>query len=135
MNLKKNKITKKLKITFLIDKKNNWFTKHLIDFTRKKSKNTIFKIKDKIKNIRNQDVVFFINLTNIINKRFLKNNKLNLVIHSSSLPKDKGAAPLQWQILRGKNETNVCLFEAKSKLDSGDIILRTKLKELIAPKE
>ncbi len=128
MNLKKNKITKKLKITFLIDKKNDWFTKHLIDFTRKKSKNTIFKIKDKIKNIRNQDVVFFINLTNILKERFLKKNKLNLVIHASNLPKDKGGAPLQWQILRGKNEMAVCLFEATKQVDAGDIVMKTKIK-------
>jgi len=58
----------------------------------------------------------------------LKKNKLNLLIHSSNLPKDRGGAPLHWQILRGKSEIKICLIEAKSKVDSGEIILQTKLK-------
>ena len=93
----------------------------------KTNKRYIVKFSNKINTVLNQDIVFFINLTKIIKKVFLKRNKLNIVIHASDLPKDKGGAPLQWQILKGKNQISLCLFEAKKKIDSGDIIMKTKI--------
>ena len=126
--LKKTKYFKKIKVKLLINNKNSWFSKYLVKFFKKKSKKHIFKFEEKINNIKNQDMIFFINLTNILKERFLKKNKLNLVIHAGNLPKDKGGAPLQWQILRGKNEISVCLFEATKLVDAGDIIMKTKIK-------
>ena len=105
----------KIKVTFLIDDSNNWFSKYLKK-NIKTNKKYIVKFSNKINTVLNQDIVFFINLTKIIKKVFLKRNKLNIVIHASDLPKDKGGAPLQWQILKGKNQISLCLFEAKKKL-------------------
>ena len=42
-------------------------------------------------------------------------------MHSSDLPKGKGFAPIQWQILEGKNKIYTTLFEAVEKFDSGKI--------------
>jgi len=39
------------------------------------------------------------NIHNAKNYNFKLKNKLNLVIHSSDLPKGKSFAPIQWQIL------------------------------------
>jgi methionyl-tRNA formyltransferase len=47
--------------------------------------------------------------------------KHNLVVHESSLPKGKGWSPLTWQILEGKNQIQVTLFEATEKIDAGKI--------------
>ena len=105
----------KIKVTFLIDDNNIWFSKYLKK-NIKTNKKYIVKFSNKINTVLNQDIVFFINLTKIIKKVFLKRNKLNIVIHASDLPKDKGGAPLQWQILKGKNQISLCLFEAKKKL-------------------
>ena len=44
-----------------------------------------------------------------------------MVVHSSDLPKGKGFAPIQWQILEGKNKIYISLFEAVEKYDSGRI--------------
>jgi methionyl-tRNA formyltransferase len=56
-------------------------------------------------------------------QKFLKLNlnKHNLVVHESYLPKGKGWSPLTWQILEGKNEIPITLFEATEEIDSGEI--------------
>ena len=46
-------------------------------------------------------------------KRYLK-HKYNIVIHASDLPKDKGWAPMFWQILEDKNTIPFTMFEASS---------------------
>jgi methionyl-tRNA formyltransferase len=51
-------------------------------------------------------------------------NTHNLVVHESYLPKGKGWSPLTWQILEGKNEIPVTLFEATEEIDSGVIYLQ-----------
>lgn len=48
-------------------------------------------------------------------------NKNNLVVHESLLPAGKGWSPLSWQILEGKSEIPVTLFEAAENVDSGVI--------------
>ena len=59
-----------------------------------------------------------------MNNNFLKKNKLNLIVHESDLPKGKGFAPVQWQILDNKNKIPICLIEADKKYDSGKIYLK-----------
>lgn len=48
-------------------------------------------------------------------------NKHNLVVHESDLPKGKGWSPLTWQVLEGKKQISVTLFEAAESVDSGVI--------------
>ena len=48
-------------------------------------------------------------------------NKFNLVVHESDLPEGKGWSPVTWQILEGKKNITVTLFEATSSIDSGYI--------------
>ncbi|MCI9155601.1 MAG: methionyl-tRNA formyltransferase [Lawsonibacter sp.] len=45
-------------------------------------------------------------------------------IHSSLLPKYRGAAPINWAILNGEQETGVTIMHMASQLDAGDIILQ-----------
>ena len=45
-------------------------------------------------------------------------------VHSSLLPKYRGAAPINWAILNGEQETGVTIMHMASELDAGDIILQ-----------
>jgi methionyl-tRNA formyltransferase len=43
-------------------------------------------------------------------------------VHSSLLPKYRGAAPIHWAILNGETETGVTIMHMAAELDAGDII-------------
>ncbi len=43
-------------------------------------------------------------------------------VHSSLLPKYRGAAPIQWAILNGEKETGVTIMHMVKQLDAGDMI-------------
>ena len=45
-------------------------------------------------------------------------------VHSSLLPKYRGAAPIQWAVLNGDTETGVTIMHMATELDAGDIILQ-----------
>ena len=45
-------------------------------------------------------------------------------VHSSLLPKYRGAAPINWAILNGETETGVSIMYMAKELDAGDIILQ-----------
>ena len=47
-------------------------------------------------------------------------------VHSSLLPKYRGAAPVNWSIVRGETETGVCTMKIVKKLDAGDVLLCRK---------
>lgn len=46
-------------------------------------------------------------------------------VHSSLLPKFRGAAPINWAILAGEKETGVTIMHMAHDLDAGDIILQS----------
>ena len=119
-------LNNKYRVTFLVDNKNTWFSKYLNIFPIK-NKKYIFKVSSDVKKVFKQDILFIINYTKILNKKRLQQNKLNLVIHSSDLPKNRGGAPLHWQILKNKKKIKICLFEATEKLDAGNIFLTEEL--------
>jgi methionyl-tRNA formyltransferase len=54
-------------------------------------------------------------------------------LHGSLLPKYRGAAPIQWAIINGETETGLTTFFLKKKVDTGNIILKEKIK--IAPND
>lgn len=45
-------------------------------------------------------------------------------VHSSLLPKYRGAAPINWAILNGETVTGVTIMYMAKELDAGDVILR-----------
>ena len=49
------------------------------------------------------------------------------MVHESELPKGKGWSPVTWQVLEGKNDITVSLFEATSEIDAGKIYLQKKM--------
>ena len=49
-------------------------------------------------------------------------------VHGSLLPKYRGAAPIQWSILNGDKETGITTIYMDEGMDTGDIILKEKVK-------
>jgi methionyl-tRNA formyltransferase len=47
-------------------------------------------------------------------------------LHTSLLPKYRGAAPIQWAIINGEKETGVTTFFLDDKVDTGNIILQAR---------
>jgi methionyl-tRNA formyltransferase len=45
-------------------------------------------------------------------------------VHFSLLPKYRGAAPVQWTIINGDDETGVTIIELNDRMDEGDILAR-----------
>ena len=45
-------------------------------------------------------------------------------IHASLLPKYRGAAPIQWAIIRGETETGITIFQMDPGMDTGDVLLK-----------
>nr|WP_325296839.1 methionyl-tRNA formyltransferase [uncultured Dysosmobacter sp.] len=54
-------------------------------------------------------------------------------VHSSLLPKYRGAAPINWAILDGETETGVSIMYMAKELDAGDVILQRRT--AIGPEE
>lgn len=48
-------------------------------------------------------------------------------VHGSLLPQYRGAAPINWAIINGENETGVTVFKLKHEIDTGDILLRKSI--------
>lgn len=48
-------------------------------------------------------------------------------LHGSLLPKYRGAAPIQWALIKGEKETGVTTFFLDEKIDTGNIILQEKI--------
>ena len=123
-----NNKLKKFKLTFLLDRSNNWIEKFLLSYNFSQKKKYRIKITKNHKSIKNEDLVFILSYTKILPESFLKKNKLNLIVHASRLPKDRGFAPVQYQVLRGKNNIDISLLIASKNVDTGDIFLRQKFK-------
>ncbi|MCJ8164909.1 methionyl-tRNA formyltransferase [Pontibacter sp. E15-1] len=48
-------------------------------------------------------------------------------IHGSLLPQYRGAAPINWAIINGENETGVTSFFLKHEIDTGDLIFQERV--------
>ena len=115
-----------IKVALLLDKSNDWIDKHIPSDLSDTSEIEFHKIYDE-KKAQDFDIVFLLGYTKIIKDKTLKSNKLLLVVHESELPKGRGFAPLQWQILEGAKDITICLIEALNLVDSGDIYEKTIL--------
>jgi methionyl-tRNA formyltransferase len=48
-------------------------------------------------------------------------------LHGSLLPKFRGAAPIQWSLIKGEDKTGVTTFFLEDKVDTGNVILRREI--------
>jgi len=116
-----------MKIQLLCDNPKSWivpYAKDLVAELRKLSHDTTLLFDNKL--VERGDVLILLSCEKIFKE--LNLNTYNLVVHESNLPAGKGWSPLTWQILEGKNEIPVTLFEAAEKVDSGAIYLQEFIK-------
>ena len=117
---------KNLKIGFLFDKNNQHIFKNFKKYFYKKFQHV--KIVWDINKLKKFDILFILNFTKKIPLSKFNLQKFNLVIHESPLPKGKGFAPLQWQILENKKNIVFSMININNKIDSGPIAMTGKLK-------
>lgn len=75
------------------------------------------------------DIIVVVAFGHIIPKAILAIPKIATInIHASLLPKYRGPAPIQWAIINGERETGVTTMLMDEGLDTGDILLSSKIK-------
>ncbi len=74
---------------------------------------------------KNPEVIVVVGYGRIIPQRILDLPSCGCVnVHSSLLPKYRGAAPINWAVVRGETRTGVTTMRLVKKLDAGDILLK-----------
>ena len=82
---------------------------------------------EKIKSI-NPDVICVVAYGKILPKEILEIPKYGCInVHASLLPKYRGAAPIQWAVLNGDQETGITTMYMDIGMDTGDMILTEKV--------
>ena len=114
-----------MKIAILVDDINSWFVPYSHVLKEKlQTDNIDVKEYNNSKEVGDEDICFILSCTKILKKDFLDKHKHNIVVHASDLPKGKGFTPLKWQILEGKNDIPLTLFEAVEACDAGPYYLK-----------
>jgi len=117
-----------MKISFLTDNPTIWIIPYVDTLEEVVSRyHQVIRCYD-CEDIPNGDICFFLSCEKIVPSNILKRNTHNIVIHPSRLPHGKGFSPLAWQILEGKNEIPITLFEAEERVDSGVTYYRDTIK-------
>lgn len=77
----------------------------------------------------NPEVIVVAAFGQILPKELLEIPKYGCInVHTSLLPKYRGAAPIQYCIINGEKETGVTIMHMDTSIDTGDIILQEKIK-------
>ena len=96
-------------------------------FTPEKIKNNVNFIKA-LKSF-NSDVFIVIAYGKILSKEILSIPKYGCWnAHASILPRWRGAAPIQWSLLRGDDFTGVGIIKMDEGLDTGDVLIEEKIR-------
>ena len=89
-----------------------------------------FKKKEEIENLKeiNCDILVVAAYGIILPKKILSIPKYGAInIHASLLPRWRGAAPIQYAILKGDKKTGITIMQMNEKLDAGDILLQKEI--------
>jgi methionyl-tRNA formyltransferase len=71
------------------------------------------------------DLVVVVAFGQILPKQMLERPRLGCInVHPSLLPRYRGAAPLNWTIIRGETMAGVTIMQMDEGMDSGDILLQ-----------
>ncbi len=76
----------------------------------------------------NSDVFVVVAFRILPKEVFAIPSKISFNLHASLLPKYRGAAPIQWALIKGEKETGVTTFALEEKVDTGNVVLQEKIK-------
>lgn len=80
------------------------------------------------------DVIVVVAFGQIIPREILELKRYGCInVHASLLPKYRGAAPIQWAVIKGETESGVTTMQMDEGLDTGDMLLKAVVP--LAPQE
>lgn len=72
--------------------------------------------------------IFVVVAYRILPEKIIRIPKIACInLHASLLPRYRGAAPIQWALINGDNETGLSTFLIQPKVDAGKILLQKKV--------
>ncbi|MBQ7723269.1 MAG: methionyl-tRNA formyltransferase [Selenomonadaceae bacterium] len=75
------------------------------------------------------DLIVVVAFGQILSQKILDIPRLGCInVHASLLPKYRGAAPIEWSIIRGETVTGITTMQMNAGLDAGDILLQSEVK-------
>lgn len=114
-----------MKITILVDDEKSWFVPYAKDLKEQlKSRGWDAELIHSSEAAAGGDICFLLSCSKIVKRNFLEKYLHNIVVHASDLPKGKGFTPMKWQILEGKNDIVLTLFEAVEFVDAGEYYIK-----------
>ncbi len=76
----------------------------------------------------NPDIIIVVAYGHLLPESIINYPRLKSVnLHSSLLPKYRGAAPINWALIRGEKETGITSMLMDKELDAGEILLQEKI--------
>lgn len=110
-----------MRITILCSSRNHPVWRHMEDWSRRQTPDHEVHLCEKRAEVTAGDILFLISCNEIIRADVRGRFARTLVIHASDVPHGRGFAPLNWQVLEGRDRVVVTLMEAADKVDSGDV--------------
>jgi methionyl-tRNA formyltransferase len=114
-----------MQISLVVDNPSSWFIlfaenlcSRLAEFGEVKIRGTAAEIPE------GNEIAFLLSCEKKVSSGILTRSRHNIVVHASDLPQGKGMSPLTWQILEGRNEIPVSLFEAVEEIDAGPVYIK-----------
>lgn len=119
----------KILVSVVVDATNSWMNRYAEGLVRAiTDKGYGARSCRKYEEIADGGIAIFLSCEKIVPKAVLKKSIHNLVVHGSDLPAGKGWSPITWQVLEGRSEIPVALFEAAEKVDAGPVYYKGKIK-------
>lgn len=73
------------------------------------------------------DICFVLSWESLVRSDFRGKFDHSIVVHASELPEGRGWSPLTWQVLEGRTELPLTLFEAVDAVDAGPVYIRSSI--------
>ena len=113
----------------IVTTKNSWYEQSALKLKEHLIKNNFnCNILYDYEDITANALVFYLSYQKIVPLSFIEKSYKSLVVHASDLPQGKGFSPWVWQILEGKHEIPLCLFEIDAGADTGPIVKKINFK-------
>lgn len=102
-----------------------WADAHAVPFVEAENVNSP-EMTEKIAACR-PDVIVVIAFGQKVGKELVERPPKGAInVHASLLPKYRGAAPINWAILRGETHTGISIITLAEKIDAGDILAQSR---------
>lgn len=114
-----------MKLDVLCSSSSHPVRSHLESWAQRRRTEHIVRLIQKVSEATGGDMLFLISCSELVPSEVRSRYRYTLVIHASNLPEGRGWSPLVWQVLEGRSEITVTLFEAVDAVDAGPIWKKT----------